>query len=130
MAGIRPLVKPDRICRRDVEIADRQGFRRFTPPSPTARQVETARTLQSFSLRLRANDLTIRLGRGSVMVEAAKRRKGHLFVDTGDCRVAVTGTLFGVSAGVKGSRVSVVQGEVHVAQDSQEQDSARAATRP
>ena len=38
-----------------------------------------------------ANDLTVRLGRGSVMVEAAKRRKGHLFVDTGDCRVAVTG---------------------------------------
>jgi hypothetical protein len=67
-----------------------------------------------------ANDLTIRLGRGSVMVEAAKRRKGHLFVDTGDCRVAVTGTIFGVSAGVKGSRVSVVQGEVHVAQGSSE----------
>lgn len=68
-----------------------------------------------------ANDLTIRLGRGSVMVEAAKRHKGHLFVDTGDCRVAVTGTIFGVSAGVKGSRVSVVQGEVHVAQGSGEQ---------
>lgn len=67
-----------------------------------------------------ANDLTIRLGRGSVMVEAAKRRKGHLFVDTGDCRVAVTGTIFGVSAGVKGSRVSVVEGEVHVAQGSGE----------
>ncbi len=67
-----------------------------------------------------ANDLTVRLGRGSVMVEAAKRRKGHLFVDTGDCRVAVTGTIFGVSAGVKGSRVSVVQGEVHVAQESGE----------
>ncbi|MGA8581807.1 MAG: FecR domain-containing protein [Bryobacteraceae bacterium] len=67
-----------------------------------------------------ANDLTIRLGRGSVMVEAAKRRKGHLFVDTGDCRVAVTGTIFGVSAGVKGSRVSVVQGEVHVEQGSSE----------
>jgi len=67
-----------------------------------------------------ANDLTIRLGRGSVMVEAAKRRKGHLYVDTGDCRVAVTGTIFGVSAGVKGSRVSVVQGEVHVAQGSSE----------
>jgi ferric-dicitrate binding protein FerR (iron transport regulator) len=67
-----------------------------------------------------ANDLTIRLGRGSVMVEAAKRRKGHLFVDTGDCRVAVTGTIFGVSAGMKGSRVSVVQGEVHVEQGTGE----------
>jgi len=53
-------------------------------------------------------------------VEAAKRSKGHLFVDTGDCRVAVTGTIFGVSAGMKGSRVSVVQGEVHVAQGSSE----------
>jgi len=71
-----------------------------------------------------ANDLTIRLGRGSVMVEAAKRHKGHLFVDTGDCRVAVTGTIFGVSAGVKGSRVSVVQGEVHVAQGSGETGAA------
>ena len=67
-----------------------------------------------------ANSLTVRLGRGSVMVEAAKRTKGHLFVDTGDCRVAVTGTIFGVSAGVKGSRVSVVQGEVHVAQGNSE----------
>ncbi|MGO9231075.1 MAG: FecR domain-containing protein [Bryobacteraceae bacterium] len=74
------------------------------------------RERSSLSTAASANDLTIRLGRGSVMVEAAKRHKGHLFVDTGDCRVAVTGTIFGVSAGVKGSRVSVVQGEVHVAQ--------------
>jgi hypothetical protein len=73
------------------------------------------RERSSFSASASADDLTIRLGRGSVMVEAAKRRKGHLYVDTGDCRVAVTGTIFGVSAGVKGSRISVVQGEVHVA---------------
>jgi hypothetical protein len=60
------------------------------------------------------DDLTLRLSRGSIIVEAAKRRKGHLYVDTDDCRVAVTGTVFGVSSGVKGSRISVVQGEVHV----------------
>jgi len=78
-------------------------------------QVEL-RERSSLFTRASANDLTVRLGRGSVMVEAAKRRKGHLFVDTGDCRVAVTGTIFGVSAGVKGSRVSVVQGEVDVEQ--------------
>jgi len=47
-------------------------------------------------------------------VQAAHRSSGHLFVSTADCRVAVTGTIFGVSAGAKGSRVSVIQGEVHV----------------
>jgi len=63
-------------------------------------------------------DLTIRLSRGSIIVHAAHRSSGHLFVVTSDCRVAVTGTIFGVSSGIKGSRVSVVQGEVHVTQDN------------
>ena len=65
-----------------------------------------------------AADLTVRLGRGSIIVQAAHRRKSHLYVETGDCRVAVTGTVFGVTSGVKGSRVSVVQGEVHVTQNN------------
>ncbi|HUI55201.1 MAG TPA: FecR domain-containing protein [Bryobacteraceae bacterium] len=65
-------------------------------------------------------DLTVRLGRGSVIVQAAHRSSGHLYVLTPDSRVAVTGTLFSVIAGVKGSRISVVQGEVHVTQDNQE----------
>lgn len=78
------------------------------------------RERSSLSTSASGSDLTIRLASGSVIVQAAHRSQGHLFVDTGDCRVAVTGTLFGVTAGMKGSRVSVLQGEVHVTQDNQE----------
>ncbi|HEY5883957.1 MAG TPA: FecR domain-containing protein [Pyrinomonadaceae bacterium] len=55
---------------------------------------------------------TIHLNRGSIVIEAAKQGKKQLFVDTGDSRVAVTGTTFSVNSGTKGSRVSVIEGEV------------------
>jgi len=60
-------------------------------------------------------DGVIDLARGNIIVEASDQGSGHLLVDTDDCRVAVTGTVFAVNAGLRGSRVSVIEGEVHVA---------------
>jgi hypothetical protein len=62
----------------------------------------------------RGHNMTVSLDNGAVIVQAAKRDQGHLYLKTPDCRVAVTGTVFSVNSGIKGSRVAVLQGAVQV----------------
>jgi hypothetical protein len=62
----------------------------------------------------RGHNMTLSLDNGAVIVQAAKRDQGHLYLKTPDCRVAVTGTVFSVNSGIKGSRVAVLQGSVQV----------------
>ena len=78
-------------------------------------------------------ETTIHLNRGSIVVEAAKQNDGKLFVESGDSLVSVTGTVFSVNNGTKGSRVSVIEGEVnlnHAGKDRVLRPGEQATTNP
>jgi uncharacterized protein (TIGR03435 family) len=74
------------------------------------------RSKAEMSLESADDGLRIRLNKGSVIVTAAEQRDGHLYVQTKDIKVSVTGTVFFVNAEEEGSRVAVIQGEVQVQQ--------------
>ena len=61
-----------------------------------------------------ADGILIDLKRGDIIVSAASRRDGHLYVQTRDMTVSVVGTVFLVNADEEGSRVGVIEGEVRV----------------
>ncbi|HEU4433008.1 MAG TPA: FecR domain-containing protein, partial [Pyrinomonadaceae bacterium] len=78
-------------------------------------------------------ETTIHLSRGNIVVEAAKQKDGKLYVESGDSLVAVTGTVFSVNNGTKGSRVSVIEGEVnlnHAGKDRSLRAGEQATTNP
>jgi uncharacterized protein (TIGR03435 family) len=61
-----------------------------------------------------SDGLRIRLAHGTIVVIAAKQRKGHLYVETRDLEASVVGTKFMVSAEELQSTVKVFEGVVRV----------------
>ena len=78
------------------------------------------RTRSELSLERADDGVRIRLHSGGIIVNAAKQRTGHLYVQTKDVTVSVVGTVFLVNAEEHGSRVAVIEGEVRVLQGTNE----------
>jgi TonB family protein len=74
------------------------------------------RARSELSLERAEDGVRIRLHHGGIIVNAAKQRDSHLYVQTKDFVVSVVGTVFMVNSEEAGSRVAVLEGEVRVQQ--------------
>lgn len=74
----------------------------------------------AFSVSAGFRNTTIHLDQGDIIVQAPHRGSGHLYVQTPDCTVTDTGTIFSIESGTKGSRVGVIEGTVSVAHDGKD----------
>jgi len=110
-ASLTPVAAGTSIGRGDVVRTGRDG-------GAVVRMADGSRIemreRSEIALERKGDGAVIELARGSVVVEASPQGSGHLYVHTPDCLVAVTGTIFSVDHGTLGSRVGVIEGEVHV----------------
>jgi hypothetical protein len=113
---VRPAIAGERIAGNEL-VRTAQGSGAVLELHDGSR-IELAERSE-LGLGRRWDGTVLELERGSLIVEAAEQRRGHLYVDTGDCRVSVVGTIFSVNSGAKGSRVSVIEGEVRVRQGAE-----------
>lgn len=97
------------------EVVRSNGGRGETLVLPDGSRVEM-RSKSELLLERADDGVRIRLRTGGIIVNAAKQRYGHLYVQTKDVTVSVVGTVFLVNAEEEGSRVSVIEGEVRVEQ--------------
>jgi uncharacterized protein (TIGR03435 family) len=74
------------------------------------------RSHTELSFERTSDGVRVRLTSGGIIVNAAKQRSGHLYVQTKDMTVSVVGTVFMVNADDEGSRVAVIEGQVRVQQ--------------
>jgi FecR protein/Putative zinc-finger len=116
-SGVRTLSPGDQIA--DGEFVRTAAGSRAILRLYDGSHVEMNQRAQ-LSVNANRRNATIHLDQGIIIVQAAKRHTGHLYVSAPDCNVAVTGTMFSVNSGIKGSRVAVIQGEVHVEHEGKE----------
>jgi hypothetical protein len=119
-AGLRPMAPGEALLDGVAIRTARDSRATIALGDGSLAELRERSDFSAFGAAAPGGDITMHLDRGSLIVQAAKRRSGHLFVATADCRVAVTGTMFGVNAGVKGTRVSVVEGQVSVSQENRQ----------
>lgn len=110
--GSRPLAAGDAVRPRQRLRAARDGGALVTLNDGTTIELGPRAEL---ALAARWNGLAVELDRGDIIVHAAEQGHHRLHVATDDLDAAVKGTIFSVRRGTKGSRVSVIAGEVEVA---------------